>query len=329
MNSTISQIIWHGVNAIALESENLITVIVPEMGAKLVSLFDKRSQREWLVGPGNRPFQKVPYGSPFTEQDMSGWDEMFLTIVACDYPAPGVHHGLSLPDHGEVWTLSWEVEQATNERLTLSVNGPALPYRLTRTAEYVSPFVLQLSYRLVNLGQEAMPYLWSAHPQFACGQSAEVIFPPQVTEVCNSLPEAYGWGIPETRFGWKKAIKPNGDHVRIDQIGSPSQHQARKFFVLPDVRADWSGLINRPSNDWLLMEWDSNLIPYLGLWIDEGAISAESVAAPEPMTGFYDSLAVAWDKKRVAMIAPGASADWKLSVRFGTGDETFPYENSQ
>ncbi len=159
MNSTISQTIWHGVNAWKLENENLITVIVPEMGAKLVSLFDKRSQREWLVGPGNRPFQKVPYGSPFTEQDMSGWDEMFPTIVACDYPAPGVHHGLSLPDHGEVWTLPWQVEQATDEKLTLSVNGPALPYRLTRTAEYTSPFVLQLSYQLINLGQETMPYL--------------------------------------------------------------------------------------------------------------------------------------------------------------------------
>jgi galactose mutarotase-like enzyme len=324
MNSTISQTTWHGINAWTLENETLITVIVPEMGAKLVSLFDMRCQREWLVRPGNRPFQKVPYGSPFTEQDMSGWDEMFPTIVACDYPAPGAHHGLPLPDHGEVWTLPWEVEQATDERLTLTVNGPVLPYRLTRTAEYISPFVLQLSYRLVNHGQEAMPYLWSAHPQFACGPSAEVIFPPQVTEVCNSLPEAYGWGIPETRFSWKEAVKPNGDHIRIDQIGSPSRHQARKFFVLPDVRTDWSGLVNRPSNDWLLMEWDSNLVPYLGLWIDEGAISAESVAAPEPMTGFYDSLAVAWDKKQVAMINPGASSDWKLSVRFGTGKENFP-----
>jgi len=324
MNCAIKQTTWHGIDAWALENENLKTIIVPETGAKLVSLFDKRNQKEWLVGPGERPFQRVPYGASFTDQDMSGWDEMFPTIVACDYPAPGKHHGLSLPDHGEVWTLPWKVEQADEGKLTLSVSGPVLPYRLTRTAEYIAPFTLQLSYRLENLGHETMPYLWSAHPQFACGQSAEVIFPPQVTEVCNSLPEAYGWGIPETHFGWREAVKPNGSRVRIDRIGSPSLHQARKFFALPDVRADWAGVINRPSNDWLLMEWDSSLIPYLGLWIDEGAISAESVAAPEPMTGFYDSLAVAWDKKRVAMIAPGSIADWNLNVRLGTGAETFP-----
>ena len=85
---------------------------------------------------------------------------------------------------------------------------------------------------------QAAGFDWGRGAEVGCragwaagGQSAEVIFPPQVTEVCNSLPETYGWGIPETRFGWKEAVKPNGDHARIDQIGSPSQHQARKFFV--------------------------------------------------------------------------------------------------
>lgn len=69
------------------------TVVVPEMGAKLVSLADKRSGLEWLAGPADRPFRPVPYGADFVQQDMSGWDEMFPTIVACAYPAPGENHG--------------------------------------------------------------------------------------------------------------------------------------------------------------------------------------------------------------------------------------------
>ena len=47
----------------------------------------------------------------------------------------------------------------------------------------------------------------------------------------------------------------------------------------------------------------------------------KSVAALEPMTGFYDSLAVAWQKNEVSMIEAGATHSWTLAVRLGiSGD---------
>ena len=314
---------WHDFPAFALESLSMRAVIVPELGAKIVSLIDKTQMHEWLIPP-QRPLKRVQYGADFEKQDMSGWDEMFPTIVACDYPGSGNKHGVPLPDHGEVWTLPWEVERASSGKLILSVDGPVLPYHLTRTMQWTEPTSLQLSYQLVNLGQEPMPYLWAAHPQFVCNPGTAVIFPPQVKAVCNSLPESWGWGSEETRFDWPEALASNGRRMRIDRIGLPALHLARKFFVLPEVRVGWAGLVRRSSNDWLCMDWDSDRVPYLGLWVDEGAISSESVAAPEPMTGFYDSLAAAWDKKRVAVVDPGASQSWRLTVRFGEGEQLSP-----
>ena len=44
MKSLLNQSTWHGMRAWALESEYLRTVVVPDMGAKLVSLFNKRNQ---------------------------------------------------------------------------------------------------------------------------------------------------------------------------------------------------------------------------------------------------------------------------------------------
>lgn len=328
MITTIQETTWHGLPAWALETDTLRTVVVPELGAKLVSLFDKRSQREWLAGPGGRPVRRVPYGAPFHEQDLSGWDEMFPTIVACAYPGPGARHGTALPDHGEVWTLPWTVEEAGNGSLTLSVEGRALPYRLTRTAEFLAADALQLQYRLVNLGQDAMPYIWAAHPQFACGTAAEVIFPPQVTSVVNTIPASWGWGAPETRFGWPVAIAPDGGPTYIDRVGPPALHKGRKFFVPPEVQAGWAGLIRHPAGDWLRLEWDPALVRYLGLWVDEGILSHESVAAPEPTTGFYDSLAVAWDRQAVAVVAPGETQSWALLVRLGTGEGAHRFQTS-
>ncbi len=323
MNVTGSQTTWHGISAWVLENDILRTIIVPELGAKLVSLVDKRTQLEWLVGPGNRPVKKVSYGALFQDQDMSGWDEMFPTIVECEYPVPGDKYGVPLPDHGEVWALPWMIDSLSAGKLTLRVEGQALPYRLTRTMEYTEPAALQFQYQLVNLGPDRMPYIWAAHPQFACGQGAEIILPPQITEVCNTIPESWGWGVPETRFDWPAAIAKDGNRVRIDQIGPSSLHQGRKFFVRPGVQAGWAGLVRQPSRDWLRMDWEPASVPYLGLWIDEGALRHESVATLEPTTGFYDSLALAWDKKQITMIEPGATKSWTLTVRFGTGEYPF------
>ena len=124
---------WLGQPAIALETPLLRFVTVPSMGAKIVSLYDRQAQREWLLPPSGRAFQPVGYGASFVDQDMSGWDEIFPTIDACNYPIEGVYHGIALPDHGEVWSLPWQIESVTEDSISLSTVGIAVPYRLTRT----------------------------------------------------------------------------------------------------------------------------------------------------------------------------------------------------
>lgn len=311
---------WHGVEAWGIENERLRAVTTPAVGGKLVSLYDKRLQIEWLAGPGPRAFRPIPYGAAYHTQDLSGWDEMFPTIVACQYPGPGPQHAVPLPDHGEVWTLPWRVEETDADVVTVSVLGQALPYRLTRAMRFCGPATLQLDYTLVNLSQADTPYIWAAHPQFACGAEAEVRFPPQVTRICNTLPADWGWDAPETVFDWPEAVV-DGRRVRIDQVGPPTLGRGRKFFALPDARVGWARLVRRPSGDWLQLDWDPTSIPYLGLWVDEGALNHESVAAPEPTTGFYDSLAIAWDKHEVTTVAAGATVTWSLVVHVGGSDE--------
>ena len=317
---------WHGLVAWSLENDALRTVVVPELGAKLVSLFDKRCQMEWLADPGDRPVRKAPYGAIFTDQDMSGWDEMFPTIVACEYPTPGKYHGTHLPDHGEVWALPWKLETTPVDVLELSVEGIALPYRLARMLKYTAVDSLQMQYVLENLGDEPLSYIWAAHPQFVCTEAAEIHFPSQVHKVCNVLDASQGWGEPETCFDWPQATRPDGRLFRLDRVGPASLRQARKFYVTPDTPVGWAGVISHPGEAWLRMEWDPQQTPYLGLWVDEGAINSIAVAALEPATGFYDSLAIAWAKKTVPILAPGATQTWTLTVRLGAPGQPFPVD---
>lgn len=318
MERTFYRTTWYQMDALVLESDRIRTVVVPEMGAKIVSLVDKKKNTEWLIGPGKIPFQAVPYGAPFTEQDMSGWDEMFPSIVACEYPGKGKHHGVPIPDHGEVWTLPWTHDPENRAQLELSVSGKALPYRLTRKMSFPAPDTLKLTYELINQGSAPMPYLWAAHPQFLCGQKTQIVLPEQVQEVCNTLPAEWGWGEPETRFDWPEARDPDKRPQRIDQVGPPTLEKAWKFFTLPDERISQATLIRKPSNDYLRLTWDPNEIPYFGIWVDQGVFSHASVAAPEPSTGYYDSLETAWQKGEVTLAKPGEPCIWSLSVQLGT-----------
>jgi len=320
MSITVRAIRWQGWDAWALECADLRVVTVPALGAKLVSLLDKRSGREWLAGPGDRPLQPIPYGARFQEQDMSGWDEMFPTISACAYPGPGEAHGAALPDHGEVWSLPWQVEESSAGRLTLAVQGRALPYRLTRTLTCRAPDTLDMRYQLTNLSHYALPYIWAAHPQLACGAGAEIHFPPEVTAVYNTLPASWGWGEVETRFDWPVAAGADGRPLRLDRVGPATLRRGRKLFAPPDTRPAWAAVVCQPAGDWLHLAWDAARIPYLGLWVDEGALNQAPVAAPEPTTGFYDSLAVAWAKQAVTVVEAGATRTWSLRVRLGAGE---------
>ena len=188
----IQQTTWQGMDALALENDVLRTVVVPALGAKIVSLFDKRVAHEWLVGP-MRPLQPAAYGAKFIDQDMSGWDECIPTIDACAYPIAGPYAQASLPDHGEVWALPWQRVASAPGTLALAVEGRALPYRLQRTLALTAPDTLHFDYRITNTGDAAFAYLWAAHPQFTCDEETTIVLPPEVKEVYNVIADD-AWG---------------------------------------------------------------------------------------------------------------------------------------
>jgi galactose mutarotase-like enzyme len=323
VTTDIQPTIWHHQPALVLENDTLSVTVVPEMGAKIVSLFDKRSQLEWLFGPGQRPFKPVPYGSVFTDQDMSGWDEMFPTIVECTYP--WAEKEILLPDHGEIWTLPWQQISLGQDKLSFAVEGRALNYKFCREIEFVESASLKFTYQALNLSTMPMHVIWAAHPQFKADLQTRIVLPPHINTVLNVLPEEYGWGAPGTKFKWPKPDCEDGRSIRLDTVGPPDLKQARKFYLLPDMEASWVGMLRETDQCWMTISWDSEDVPYFGLWVDEGYFNPEPVIAPEPSTGFYDSLAFAANQGRHMTIEPGDTASWSLVLQFGNQKDQFPY----
>jgi galactose mutarotase-like enzyme len=309
---------WHGFRALVMENETVRLVVVPETGARIVSLYDKLARYEWLVSPEQaHAFRALPSGTPFNENHSGGWDEMLPTIVACVYPGPGARQGLALPDHGEIWTLPWSDAGCDAAGIRLSVTGATLPYRLTRSLALNGEGELSLEYQLVNLGDEPLLYLWAAHPQFACQPGARIELPPTETEVVNVLPGSWGpeFGTPGTYNTWPAIPQPSGATLHQDLIAGPETGRGRKFYLPPERPIQWAAIHQPTAGCALRLAWDAARLPYCGVWVDEGCLNQVATAAIEPTNAYYDDLGLAAHNGRVGEIAAGISTSWRLTVR--------------
>jgi galactose mutarotase-like enzyme len=295
-----------GLQTVTLESERHRVTTVPELGAKLTSLFDKKTGLEWLVQP-QKELRKVAYGSGFVAADMSGWDEMFPTIRACDYD-DGVLGTRHLPDHGEVWSLPWDVVASTSSSLTLRVTSKVLPYRLTRGLR-LREGELEFVYTVVNTGQHDLELGWTAHPQFVAPEGTRVLLPKAVTQVVNAIDSDPKLGDINSLHDW-----PNG----LDKVGNAQQGTCHKVYVPEHQSVTWAGL-EHPSGSWLKLSWQADEVPYLGVWVDEGAYSHEATVALEPSTFFYDNLCAARSSGRVMKVGAGQHVTWSLLLQLGQG----------
>jgi galactose mutarotase-like enzyme len=286
-----------------LRGEEIEAVVLPRRGAKIASLRHLPSGREWLEQPTADLGDPPAYGSRFVDAEMFGWDEMLPTIDGTAYP-DAEFRGAPLPDHGEVWTLPWETK-ADDETLVCSTAGRALPYRLTRTMR-VEGARLRLEYELSVTGSTALWLLWAAHPQFAVeGRGSRVSLPAEVAQLLTVWPS-----IEPARVRWPS---PDLESTR----GLPSG-AARKLYAYPDEKIGTAGLIDA-DGAWLRLAWDPGLVPYLGIWLDNGAYARHPVVALEPATGYYDDLALAVANQRVPQVRPERPLRWSLDVSLGSG----------
>jgi galactose mutarotase-like enzyme len=268
----------------------------------VVRLFDRRRSRDWLRPPSGDETAVRAYGSSYTQSDHGGWDEMFPTVDACEYPgAP--YAGVAVPDHGEVWALDWQIVEmdvdTDGARLTQRVEGRHFAYVLERRLTLTRATVLA-TYRCEVAA--ASTFLWALHPQFAArpGTRLELDPAPRVVLDTSSPEDAREVDWPGD-FVIERDVAPGGD---------------RMLYVRADERASAATLVDR-TGETLRVSWDSRFAPYLGLWADYGRFTEGSVIAVEPTNGFYDELRRAAHAGRLASMSPAAPTTWWVEITVG------------
>ncbi|MGH3733887.1 MAG: hypothetical protein ACRDVC_11060 [Acidimicrobiales bacterium] len=256
---------------VVLQSDELTVAVVPEKGARVTSVLNRRDRREWLTQPRGRSRVWPPL-EVFTDSDHFGLDEMCPSVDPCQYPvAP--YEGRWVPDHGELWRGIWEVVESADDSITQRFHSQRFGYTFERRTE-LRGSSLRLDYRL-EVNGPAVSLLWALHPQFSMRPGSRLVLPGQRDVLLDTTAP-----LSPTDVAWPGELIVERD---------VADGEDRMYYLHPDDVVKEATLVD-DTGSWLSLRWDSLFARYLGIWVDRGRHGNGHVVAVEPTNGFFDDL---------------------------------------
>jgi galactose mutarotase-like enzyme len=271
-----------------LANDRVELAVVPELGARLISLKNLRTGREWLWHPGDRlQLFKNNASDDFSISPLVGMDECLPTIIPCAW------RGRQLPDHGEVWSQPWQVEQKNHAagKLTTSIRLKTSPFFFQRSIE-LSGNEVKFDYQLSNLAPTEEPFIWAAHPLLRLVAGDEL----QLPDSTRKLLQGHAW-------------------INDVAVAIPEK-QCAKLLATP-LTEGRAAIHNAAQGDRLEFSWPVAENNTLGLWLTRGGWHGHHHFALEPTNAGADSLAVAATRKCSGVLAAHSTVSWSFSLRVG------------
>ena len=270
----------------SLKNEEIELAVVPELGAKIISLKNLRTGREWLWHPqGGLKLFRNRAGDDFSESPLIGIDECLPTIAPCSW------RERKLPDHGELWNLPWDVNGEAWEKgiLKTCARLKVSPFQFDRTIE-LHGNEIRIGYELTNLCATAENFVWAIHPLLRLQPGDRLELPASTRALLNG--EAW-----------------------VDAIDSaiPGKN-CTKSFATP-LREGWAAIFNQDTGDRLEFKWNPAENNTLGLWLTRGGWHGHHHFAIEPTNSADDALVSAAKQRRCGVIAASGSTSWRLCLR--------------
>lgn len=308
MITKVQRSIVEGFEVVELANDCLRISVVPELGAKIVSLIHLRTGREWMWKPERNPrYFSVSVETPFDEGPFLGADECLPTLAVCRW------RSRNLPDHGEAWSQPWALDKAqlAEGRIATRLKTPISPLLIERTLS-LDDGQVRFDYRLENLDDQPQEYLWALHPMMTIEPGDRILLP----ETCRQIrTDACLGGCPLGSCGdvwdWPR---PTAD-IDLSRLDLGGDGCAVKLYTEP-LSDGQAALFNETTGERLDFLFDPLEVDTLGIWINQGGFGGFHHVALEPTNAAPDSLTVAvQDWKRFGCLDAGENKHWTLILR--------------
>ncbi|MCX6225550.1 MAG: hypothetical protein NTV01_12505 [Bacteroidia bacterium] len=296
--------------SIVLESPKMRAEFIPDPGGKLASLINKETGYEYLVQRKNPIYRDQPFGGLFVDAECSGFDDMFPTIDTCNYENEP-WKGVEMADHGEVWSLPWEYS-ADKISLHLSVHGVRFSYKLEKTICFSNENSLRIDYTLKNYSPFDFEFLWAGHLMINLEEGTQLNVPEDCKQAVTVLTNG------QRAFGdinnWPLFRDNIGNTHRADLSGPKSIGRFEKYYFNNRLKDGWCELRYPDNKNKLKVSFPVNMVPYLGILMNEGGWDGLYNIIIEPCTVCYDRPDVAKKYGQVSKIEALGIYRWHIGI---------------
>ncbi len=292
------------------ETELISVCIIPALGSKMISLRNRKTDREWLWRSG-KPLGNGGYGSSFAAGDESGWDEMFPCIDACTYPQEP-WQDRAIPDHGEVWSLGWE-HHCTGAALHCRVEGVQFPYLLEKVYSSTAEGTIRIDYTVTNTSDSPFSFLWAAHPLLQIHAGMQLHVPHELKEIEIAYSEGERLGVSPNKRAWP-FVQTAAGVVDLSIMEPAAGKFAEKYYFSGKLGDGFAGISDPVTGEALRFTFPAKQVPYLAVWANYGGYGGNYHVALEPATGRMDSLEQAIPRNEAAVVEGQGIYRWFLEL---------------
>lgn len=290
----------NGIECIMLENDNLSATVVPAMGGKLISLFNKVLDKEFLWRNTGVPFEVLQRGADYDTNFFGGIDELLPNDL------PETFDGITYPDHGELWTAPLDcVQDGATAVLSGRLSLSGLHYEKRITLDASSPIV-RMDYRIVNGSGRLRHFLWKLHAALHIAKGDMLITDAAKAAVVNRdftrFPDA------DQPFAW-----PHTQGVNAAVV--PGKNGTMDFFYLYGAKRGEMKLVSEDTV--FAYRYDPDTFPFQWYFASYGGFLGHYVAILEPCTNVPISVPDAIRANTSAVLQPGSELTTTVQIFAG------------
>jgi hypothetical protein len=301
-------------SGITLHNDRMRVHVLPEEGGRITSIFDMKSNIEFLLQPSDsycRSKSLDPWDR-FENSACAGIDDCLPSVGACGPETPGG----PVPDHGDFWRLRWNVVSTSkSESVSMAATSYSRPLLFEKQL-ILYDSSLEIRYRIRNISDTPVPFLYALHPLLAIDPGDRIVLPPEVSAVRVESSRLDRVGVPGSVIDWPN---PGGAGSSLDLSCTEAiSASTAEMLYTGRLRAGCCGLYRAQSGQGIAVRFDTKQLPYLGLWFcyggwpEDAAQPRQYAVAFEPTVAPQGTLASALKHDQAPAIAAHACFEFSI-----------------
>lgn len=263
------------VTRLQLQNDTLQVSVLPEVGAKILSLRSVRTGREFLWHNPRIAPQAYAIEANFDNYWCGGWDDGFPTCETCS------HNAEVYPNLGELRSVSWSVQaHDPGSFIRLEAGAPISAIRAEKEVRLRGGSV-EMQFTVRHVGYAPLEFIWGTHPAYAISPDSVLHIPARKALVGQASHPALG--SPGQVYSWPHLETSNG-LTDMSRVSPPGKLLAGHYAM--ELSEGWYAVESPEHGSGVFFEFPLDLCPYLWLWLSYGGWRGYYVAIIEPWTSY-------------------------------------------